>query len=191
MTLMNYDEFKEKIIKAFHDIKWHYLSFTDKEKEEFINKGNPDFHNYYENDYMKLEDASIKEQELLISRIALNLFDECDSYFNDTPIKNFSDNEVEKVDESKYPMSFKEFMKTYKRLLIEDAVNDRGVSEDTAKKDIDSLFKDGTDDGYNTYKKHCDAYDDYKSKGWDPELVFKEPAISSSVDFFNTSFYGL
>ena len=76
----------------------------------------------------------------------------------------------EKLDESKYPMTYDEFLKILREKIYQDAL-ERNVSPAEALEFIDTEFRIGTDDGYYYYHESCEIYDKYKSE--------KHPSVNS------------
>ena len=183
MYPLTYEEFKNKILTLFLENEWEYhKKFTKKEKQEFIDNHDFDYHESYRKECMNYDEKNINvfDNQKEVSGYMRGLLDDCDLYLYR---KTHPQKELEKVDESKYPMTYNEFYKILREKLLEDAIENRGVPEEEAKERINSNFKPGTDDGYIFYLKSCKAYD-YKSKG---NPVYKKIFTPYAIDGYHTS----
>lgn len=186
---MSYEEFKNKILKLFLENEWEYhKKFTREEKQEFIDNHEFDthvfdYHEAYMNECKNYDEgkANAFNNNDEASRYMRGLLDDCDLYFFSKayPLVGY-----EKIDESKYPMSYKEFYKILRENLLVNAVEYMKVPEDEAKKRIDHYFRPESDDGYGYYLKSCEIYDKYKAEG-DP--AYKKIFTPSTINSFHTS----
>ena len=181
MYPMSYDEFKNALLSYFVNEANNEQFYTKKSILEFVNNHNFDFHSYYELECSKYDDniRNVFDDNEVFSDYMFYLDETCYMYCSEHDLLP----EIEKVDESKYPMSYEEFMDILREKLLEDAVEYRSVPEEEAKKTIDDNFRPGTDEGYSYYLKSCKAYDEYKSEG-DP--VYKKIFTPYAINGYHT-----
>ena len=184
MYLLTDEEFKNKMLTLLLENDWEFRrEFTREEKQEFIDNHNFDYHESYREECRNYDESNINvfDNHDDAFKYILGLLDDCNMYFYR---KTHPRKELEKVDESKYPMSYKEFYKILREKLLENAIEYRGVPEEEAKETINSNFKQGTDDGYIYYLKSCKAYDKYKSEG---NPVYKKIFTPYTINGYHTS----
>ena len=182
MYPMTYEEFKNKILTLFLENDWEFRrEFTREEKQEFVDNHNFDYHESYRDECRNYDEGNINvfDNHGDAFKYIMGLLDDCDMYFYR---KTHPRKELEKVDESKYPMTYNEFYKILREKLLEDAIEIRGVPEEEAKERIDACFKPDTDDGYIYYLQSCEDYDFYKSKG---DSAYKKIFTPSSIDGYH------
>lgn len=174
---VTYNTFKNKILEYFLEKDWEYnTKFTKEQKQEFIDNHNFDFKESYQ------EECDNYDKGLLnvfttptdTHKYILGLLFDCEMYFNS---KETDETQKSEIDESKYPMTYKEFENTLGELFIERAPKMyRTVSTERAKEGWKNFLKE-QGPFYNTYKDYCEMYDDSTKRDVPKEEVFTKPSI--------------
>ena len=176
MYPMGYEEFKKKLLNIFSNEN-DYELYPEEAKQEFIKNHKFDFHEIYkiECDYYDSGATNVFENTELFSEYTLGLTEDCYAYCKEHNLLL----PIEKVDESKYPMNYEEFLRVLRELIIKDALK-RNVPLNEVQEFIDKEYRLGTDDEYNCYKESCKYYDIYKLEN-NPaaDNIFTPEAIQS------------
>ena len=176
---VSYDTFKNNILKYFLEKDWEYnTKFTKEQKQEFIDEHKFDFRESYQEECDNYDKGFINvfTTPKDTYKYILGLLFDCEMYFNSKGNEESQKSELD-VDESKYPMTYKEFEKRLGELFIDKAPKMyRDVSTEEAKEEWQNFLKE-QGPFYNTYKEYCEMYDNPSKRDVPKEEVFSRPII--------------
>ena len=182
---VSYEQFKDTLLRVFLERDWEYdRKFTKEEKQEFIDNNNFDFKESYEWECKNYDAGRLNAFDTPedAHKYIMGLLLDCEMYFA-------SKESSEKVttaggiDESKYPMTYNEFKNKIMELYVKAAKKRWNDSEEVARNDLKSYFKEyDTDELWSDYVNCCEWYD--KSlKGLNdmpPENVFGDRHLDAT-----------
>ena len=174
---VTYNVFKNRILEYFLEKEWDYnTKFTKEQKQEFIDNHNFDFKESYE------EECDNYDKGLLnvfstpedTHKYVMGLLFDCEMYFNS---KENEESQKSEIDESKYPMTYKEFENTLGELFIERAPKMyRTVSTERAKEGWLNFLKE--QGPFNRiYEEYCEMYDNPSKRDVAKKEVFTRQII--------------
>ena len=173
---MTYEQFKEHFLKVFVERDWNYdRNFSCEEKQEFVDKHDFDFHNYYNEEcekYDKKEHNIFENSEDKLYPVDTLIFD-CDMYFISKEVLKEESEELN-IDESKYPMTYNIFKEKMIGLLIKHT-NHYKMSKEEVTADLMEFFKNEHDYLLSSYSEKCEKYD---------ELMANNHTVQASHVFF-------
>jgi len=180
---VSYDQFKNRIIEFFIEKDWNYnTKFSKEQKIEFIENSNIDFRESYQEECANYDNGylNVFTTPEDTHKYIMSLLFECEMYF----ISKTSQAESKKrneIDESKYPMTYKEFERILGELFIKMAPTMyRDVTTEDAKHGWQDFLKENGS-LYSLYEDYCEMYD-YPSKSDVPkEEVFSENNIGKNT----------
>jgi len=176
---VSYDTFKNNILKYFLEKDWEYnTKFTKEQKQEFIDEHKFDFRESYQEECDNYDNGfkNVFTTPKDTYKYILGLLFDCEMYFNSKGNEESRKSELD-VDESKYPMAYKEFEKTLGELFIDKAPKMyRDVSTEEAKEGWQEFLKE-QGPFYNTYKDYCEMYDNPSKRDVSKDEVFSKPII--------------
>ena len=131
---VTYNVFKNRILEYFLEKDWDYnTKFTKEQKQEFLDNHNFDFKESYREECDNYDNGfkNVFTTPEDTHKYILGLLFDCEMYFNS---KENEESQKSEIDESKYPMTYKEFENTLGELFIERAPKMyRTVSTERAK----------------------------------------------------------
>ena len=174
---VTYNTFKKRILEYFLEKDWDYnTKLTKEQKQEFLDNHNYDFKESYEeecNNYDKGFKNVFTTPEDTHKYILGLLFD-CEQYYNS---KEDNESHKSKIDENKYPMTYKEFENTLGELFIAKAQKMyRDVTQEEAEEGWKTFLKE---EGpfHRIYEDYCEMYDHPYKTDVSKEEVFSKPII--------------
>lgn len=174
---VSYDTFKNNILNYFLEKDWEYnTKFTKEQKQEFIDNHNFDFRESYQEECDNYDNGllNVFTTPTDTQKYVMGLLFDCEMYFNSRETEKSQKLEI---DESKYPMTYKEFEKTLGELFVEDAPKMyKDVSTGEAKREWLNFLKE-QGPFYNTYKEYCEMYDNPSKRDVPKDKVFSRPII--------------
>jgi len=174
---ISYNTFKNRIIEYFIEKDWDYnTKFTKEQKIEFIENNKIDFKKSYK------EECDNYDKGLLnvfttpedTHKYILGLLFDCEQYHNS---KEDDKTQKPKIDESKYPLTYKEFENILGELFIKRA---QGMYKDVTQEDAEEGWKTFLkEEGpfHRIYKEHCEMYDHSSKRDVPKEEVFTKSII--------------
>lgn len=176
---VSYDQFKNRIIEIFIEKDWNYnTKFSKEQKKEFIENSNINFWESYQEECANYDNGylNVFTTPEDTHKYIMGLLFECEMYF----ISKTSQAESKKpdeIDESKYPMIYKEFEKILGELFVEDAPKMyKNVSTEEAKEGWKNFLKE--QGPFNeVYEEYCEMYDNPSKRDVAKEEVFTKTII--------------
>lgn len=176
---VTYETFKNRIINNFLEKDWEYGGhLTRQQKQEFIDKHDIDFKEDYAEECENYDKGflNVFTTPQDTHKYILGLLFDCEMYFNSKKtVKSLKS----KIDESKYPMTYKEFEKALGEAFVKNAPKRFwDVTEDEARKDWENFLEEDGSQRY-IYEELCKRYDktDEKNK----ERIFSDESLAASV----------
>ena len=174
---VTYNVFKNRILEYFLEKDWDYnTKFTKEQKQEFIDNHNFDFKESYREECDNYDNGfkNVFTTPEDTHKYILGLLFDCEMYFNS---KENEESQKSEIDESKYPMTYKEFENTLGELFVEDAPKMyRDVSTEDAEREWQKFLKE--EGPFNRiYEEYCEMYDNPSKRDVSKEEVFTRPII--------------
>ena len=174
---VTYNVFKNRILEYFLEKDWDYnTKFTKEQKQEFVDNHNFDFKESYREECDNYDNGfkNVFTTPEDTHKYILGLLFDCEMYFNS---KENEEPQKSEIDESKYPLTYKEFENTLGELFVEDAPKMyRDVSTEDAEREWKKFLKE--EGPFNrVYEEYCEMYDHPSKRDVSKEEVFTRPII--------------
>jgi len=156
---VNYETFKESILKKFVDGDWKYnTNFTREQKQEFIDEHNFDFTESYKEECENYDQGNknVFTTPEDTSKYIYGLLFDCEHYFNS---KNTSRQSSKSMNDGKYPMDYDDFEEKLGELfplVAQQLYTD--INNDMAVDDWNKFIKEESSQTF-TYNELCEEYD--------------------------------
>lgn len=158
---VSYEVFKKRIIEIFIETEWDYITkFTKEEKVEFVENTDLNFKDSYKEECENYDKGFINVFTTPedTHKYVMGLLFECDMYFASKTSKSESC-KLDEIDESKYPLTFKQFKEKMIELLIKSAGSISNIPAEKVPQDVEEFLKEQPTYLIDTYKECCQQYD--------------------------------
>ena len=160
---ITYQEFENSIINAFLEKDWeNYEEITRQQKQEFIENKNINFKEDYELECTMYDKGVLNAFDTPgdINKYIIGLLFECQT---ELISKQSADKlpQKQEIDESKYPMTFKEFKKKFIEVLTENSTKQYDdITKEEVLHDFNEYLKEDPTFLTFAYQSCCEYYDD-------------------------------
>jgi len=181
---VSYNTFKNRILEFFLEKDWEYnTKFTREQKQEFLDNHEIDFQESYDEECQNYDKGlhNVFDTPGDTHKYILGLLFDCEMYFASKTLPEES-TKKKVIDETKYPMTFKQFKEKMIELLIRDAGKISNVPPEQVPLDVEEFLKEQPTYLSDIYQECCEEYDNSSNK--DKEDIFADSYLSSKYVWY-------